>query len=107
MPSTLGKLFFDLAPSYQVTFADAETPEERIRRFVDCVLHPDDKDASTGLIEIPDEWQFPEDFDSWPANRREEHLRETLREPANSRRGYKLNELSSRVIEDYLGRRKS
>jgi hypothetical protein len=101
--NTLCTVLSNVAPTYVVTFAGEETLEDGFRRWLKYVLHPDDKDAGKGLIETPDEWELPEDFDDWSANRRKEYLREMLQEHANSWLGYKLDELSSRIIEKYLG----
>jgi hypothetical protein len=99
----LRKLFFHVAPSYEVTFEGEKTASERIGRFVDLVLHPDSKEAKKGVIETPTEWEIPADFDTWQISRRTEYLSQLLREPANSWSGYKLNTLSSPLVERYLG----
>ena len=104
--NTLCKVFFNAAPSYQISFEGQKSLEDGFRRWLKHVLHPDDKDAGKGLIETPEEWELPDDFDSWPVTRRKNYLRELFQERVNTWDGHKLNELSSRVIEDYLGHTK-
>ncbi len=99
---TLGKLFFKVAPSYLITFKGTRTAKQKVGRFVDFILHPNSRKAKQGLIQTPDEWEIPGDFDNWPVNRRKKCLREMLKEQANSWSGVKLDELSSPRIERYL-----
>jgi hypothetical protein len=98
----LRKLFFHVAPSYEVAFEGEAAASEKIGRFVDLVLHPDSEEAKKGLVETPTEWEIPIEFDTWQITRRTEYLSELLREPANSWRGYKLDTLSSPIVERYL-----
>ncbi len=100
---TLCKALFNAAPSYKVSFAGEKTPDGEFRRWLKYVLHPDDEDAGKGLIVTSGERQLPDDFDAWSANRREDYLRDLLQESVNTWDGYKLDKLSSRIIEKYLG----
>jgi len=99
---TLGKLFFKVAPSYLITFKGSQTAEQTVGRFVNFVLRPNSRKAKKGVIQTPDEWELPDEFDNWPVNRRKKCLREMLKEQANSWSGVKLDELSSPRIERYL-----
>jgi len=98
----LGKALFDAAPSYIVNFSDASDKGEELRQFAEFALDPDNPQTVEGMVETPDAWRIPEEYDSWSPEKRSEFLLDVLRERVSPYGGCKLGELISPRIERYL-----
>lgn len=97
----LGQVLFKACPSYTVSFPDA--PEEK--RFGYAIDHLLGKPTPEKypLVETPDEWHVPEDFDLWENEKRRAFVKDCLSCPIEGGpKGTKISEFRSRILDAYL-----
>jgi hypothetical protein len=99
----LKEKFFNAAPRVEVIFMDAKSPKEKMSRFVERVLHPDEIKHPEKEIEIAELYEFPEGFDYWLVDRRREFIAECLNDKVSSYSGCHLQALISDKLESWLG----
>ncbi len=97
------KVFFMFVPSLIISVPDAKNEKESWARSVDAMLHPDDPEKTKGIVERPQFWNMPEDFDSWQIQERTVFLEESLDENVSNWDGTRLGNIQSEVINKYLG----
>jgi hypothetical protein len=97
----LKEVLFNADPSYNVSFPSLKNEEERIKFFVN--------EISTGIkhetierIRTPSEWQVPDDYDYWQADKKEIYVRECLDQPTDGNKGTKIEDFRSEIIEKFL-----
>jgi len=70
---------------------------------IDAMVSPDDPNEDKGMVKTPQYWNIPEDFDSWPVDKRKAFLEEDLDSNVSNWCGTRLGDIKSEIIEKYLG----
>ena len=97
------EVFFKFAPLVYISFPDAKDKGEEISRYGEYVMKPDDPDTKQGLVETPQYWPIPEDFDAWTLDKRSQYLEECLDENVNGTKcGKRLGNIRSAIIDQYM-----
>lgn len=95
--------FFKFAPFFLLAYPDAKDESDNFSRLVDYTLNPDDPVTKQGLVETPQYWPVPEEFDEWPIDKRSQYLEECMDENVNGTKcGTRLGNIHSTIIDQYL-----
>lgn len=68
------------------------------------MANPDDPEKRKGLVEVPQYWPIPEDYDSWSIDKRQAYLEEELNVNVSYKEGTRLSNIHSVIIEGYLAK---
>jgi len=98
----LKEVLFNADPSYNVSFPSLKNQEDRIKFFVNEIT-TGIKDETIERIKTPSEWQVPDDYNFWEADKKEIYVRECLDHPVDGNRGTKIKDFRSPLIEKFLG----
>ncbi len=101
--SEIQKLFFSVAPGYNLTVPTASDDDEQFAILVDHLLDPSKEKNGKEIVETPSEWLLDDNYDGWSANGKREYLDKYCQE--NSVSGYTAMPLSrfrTQQIENYL-----
>lgn len=97
------EVFFKFASFVCISFPDAKDKGEEILRYAEYVMKPEDTETKQGLVETPQYWPIPEDFDAWTLDKRGQYLEECLDENVNGTKcGTRLSNIHSTIIDQFL-----
>jgi hypothetical protein len=96
------EVFFKMAPYVIISFPDAKDENESWARGIHAMVDPDGPEKRKGILETPQYWPIPEDFDSWQIQDREAFLEEELNVNVSDKRGTRLGDIHSEIIDKYL-----
>ena len=97
------ELFFKFAPVVLISYPDAKDDNESFAKSIDYMCSPDDPEKTKGIVETPQYWPIPEDFDSWCIEEKTKYLYECLDENVNGAKcGTRLENIHSEIIDKFL-----
>jgi len=99
----LEKLFFSVAPGYQVSWpALGDDAQEQWKKSMDFFDDQDNKEHELGMKTTPIEWKVDKDYDSWSLPWRKTYLQKYIQVSLDGHEGTKLKKVHSPTIEAYL-----
>lgn len=99
----LKKVFFNANPTYYVSYPQASDKGEELNLFVQDTLDKADNKANTiERVDIPMEWNIPEDYDYWTREKKLQLIKKCLTENVNPFDGEKPEVFRSKLIETFL-----
>lgn len=101
----LMNILFKAAPSYTIDCPGATTDNERFAHSLDSMLHPDDPEKQKGIVHTPNEWNIPVEYDHMTLKQKEIIVQECLEERVSSYGGTKLQDIRSKIVEDWIENR--
>lgn len=98
----LKELLFNADPMYIISFPDAKDKNEEFSIFVKSVFEGEESIEEFKKVETPMEWNVPQEYDYWSAEKKKEYIIDCLNERTEGYAGMKLSEFQSNLIGRYL-----